>query len=94
MFDASKKAETPDHAPNPHFGPQGDVRFLQGDVATHGQHMLLIAEADNGELTTPVDEIDAADNQLILPAGVGNVGDEAARSYLLPITTAVVTPFA
>jgi hypothetical protein len=69
------------------------VRYLQGDVATHGQHMLLIAESDNATLTTAVDEIDAADNQLILPPGVGNVGAAASRAYLLPVTTAVVTPF-
>ena len=92
-FDATKKTEAPDHAPDPHFSPQGDARFLQGDVATHGQHMLLIAESDNAELTTPIDEIDAADYQLILPPGVGNVGAEAARAYLLPLTLAVVTPF-
>jgi hypothetical protein len=92
-FDPSKKAQSPDPAPNRHFGPQGDVRYLQGDVATHGQHMLLIAESDNATLTTAVDEIDAADNQLILPPGVGNVGAAASRAYLLPVTTAVVTPF-
>ncbi|HVT21194.1 MAG TPA: hypothetical protein VHE57_07395 [Mycobacteriales bacterium] len=92
-FDPSKPAQHPDPAPDRHFGPQGDVRYLQGDVATHGQHMLLIAESDNATLTTAVDEIDAADNQLILPPGVGNVGAAAARAYLLPITLAVVTPF-
>jgi hypothetical protein len=92
-FDASKPAQQPDAAPDPSFGPQGDVRYLQGDVATHGLHMLVVAESDNAELTVPVDEIDAADNQLILPPGVGNVGDAASRAYLLPITTAVVTPF-
>jgi hypothetical protein len=69
------------------------VRYLQGDVATHGQHMLLLAESDNADLTTAVTEVDAADNQLILPPGVGNVGDAASRAYLLPITLAVVTPF-
>jgi hypothetical protein len=92
-FDPSKKAQRPDPAPIRHFGPQGDVRYLQGDVATHGQHMLLIAESDNADLTLPVTEIDATDNQLILPPGVGNVGAEAARAYLLPVTTAIVTPF-
>jgi hypothetical protein len=92
-YDAAKPVQQPDPAPDAHFGPQGDVRYLQGDVATHGLHMLVVAESDNAELTVPVDEIDAADNQLILPPGVGNVGDAASRAYLLPITTAVVTPF-
>jgi hypothetical protein len=92
-FDAAKPVQPPEAAPDAHFGPQGDVRYLQGDVATHGLHMLVVAESDNAELTVPVDEIDAADNQLILPPGVGNVGDAASRDYLLPITTAVVTPF-
>jgi hypothetical protein len=92
-FNPAKKVQAPDPTPDPDFGPQGDVRYLQGDVATHGQHMLLIAESDNATLTTAVDEIDAADNQLILPPGVGNVGAKASRAYLLPITLAVVTPF-
>jgi hypothetical protein len=92
-FDASKPVQQPDPAPDPLFGPQGDVRYLQGDVATHGLHMLVVAESDNATLTVPVDEIDAVDNQLLLPPGVGNVGAAASRVYLLPITTAVVTPF-
>ena len=92
-FDASKPVQHPDAAPDPRFSPQGDVRYLQGDVATHGLHMLVVAESDNVELTVPVDEIDAVDNQLILPPGVGNVGASASRAYLLPITTAIVTPF-
>ncbi|HVS69322.1 MAG TPA: hypothetical protein VHE56_12275 [Mycobacteriales bacterium] len=92
-FDASKKVQSPDPAPDRSFSPQGDVRYLQGDVATHGQHMLFLAESDNADQTTAVDEVDAADYQLILPPGVGNVGDQAARSYLLPIAAAVVTPF-
>jgi hypothetical protein len=92
-FDPSKRVQKADRAPDLHFSPQGDVRFLQGDVATHGQHMLLLAEADNADLTVPVTEVDAADNQLILPPGVGNVGAAASRAYLLPITLAVVTPF-
>jgi hypothetical protein len=92
-YDVSKPVQHPDPAPDHRFSPQGDVRYLQGDVATHGLHMLVVAESDNAELTVPVDEIDAADNQLILPPGVGNVGDAASRVYLLPITTAIVTPF-
>jgi hypothetical protein len=92
-FDSSKKRQSPDPAPDPRFGPQGDVRYLQGDVATHGQHMLFLVETDNADTTTAVDEVDAADNQLILPPGVGNVGNAAARDYLLPVTSAVVTPF-
>jgi hypothetical protein len=92
-FDASKKTQSPDPAPDPGFGPQGDVRYLQGDVATHGQHMLFLVESDNADQTTAIDEVDAADYQLILPPGLGNVGAQAARSYLLPIPTAVVTPF-
>ncbi len=92
-FDPSKGAQASDPAPDPNFSPQGDVRYLQGDVATHGQHMLFLVESDNADATTPVDEVDAADNQLILPPNAGNVGNAAARDYLLPITAALVTPF-
>jgi hypothetical protein len=91
-YDASKPVQAPDPAPDPAFGPQGDVRYLQGDVATHGLHLLFTSDSDNAYMTVPVDEIDSADNQLILPGDIGNVGSAASLDYSAPIT-AVVTPF-
>ena len=84
-FSAAKPAESPDGAPDRTFGPQGDVRYLQGDVGTHGLHMIFTADSDNAYSTVPVDEIDAVDNQLILPPNQPNIGAAAAQPYQAPI---------
>jgi hypothetical protein len=91
-YDASKPAERPDPAPDPTFGPQGDVRYLQGDVGTHGLHLMFTGDSDNADATVPLTEIDSIDNQLILPPNVANVGAAASQPWLTPIEP-VVTPF-
>ena len=73
-YDSSKAAEPPDPPPDPSFGPQGDVRYFQGDVATHGLHLLFTSDSDNAYATVPVDEIDSLDTQLILPPDQPNIG--------------------
>ena len=71
--------------------PQGDVRYFQGDVGTHGQHILLIADSDNAQLTVPVDEIDTEQRQVILHGRQGNVGEVYGHSFDRPLvpTTAL-----
>lgn len=91
-FNASKPTERPDPAPDPSFGPQGDVRYLQGDIATHGMHLLFVAESDNANATEPIDEIDSVDNQLVLPPNQPNLGAGASQPYVTPIQ-ALATPF-
>jgi hypothetical protein len=91
-YDAAKPAERPDAPPNPTFSPQGDVRYLQGDIATHGLHLLFNTESDNAGLTVPVDEVDAVDHQVILPGEQGNVGASYSQRFVTPPVT-VATPW-
>ena len=88
-FDASRPVQHPDPPPDPHFSPQGDVRYYQGDVATHGVHMLFSVESDNAGLTVPLDEIDAVDHQLILSGRQPNVGSAATQQFAIPLVSLV-----
>lgn len=85
-------AQQPDSSPDSNFGPQGDVRYFEGDIATHGLHLLFTSDSDNANLTTSVDEVDSVDHQVILPPNQGNVGDAFSAQYTTPIET-VVAPF-
>jgi hypothetical protein len=91
-YDSKRAAEQPDPAPDPKFGPQGDVRYYQGDVGTHGLHMILTSDSDNAYSTVPLDEIDAVDSWLILPPEEPNIGSQASQPFLTPIE-GVATPF-
>lgn len=91
-YDPSKPAQAEDPAPDPTFGPQGDVRYFEGDIATHGLHLLFTSDSDNADLTTAVDEIDAVDHQAVLPPDQPDVGAAYAAQWTAP-PQAVVTPF-
>jgi hypothetical protein len=91
-YNTSLPAQKEDPAPDPSFGPQGDVRYFEGDVATHGLHLLFTSDSDNADLTTAVDEVDSVDHQVILPPNEKNVGAAYSAQYTTPIET-VVTPF-
>src|SRR5207249_1795436 len=47
FFDPTNAAELPDPIPDPGFSPQGDIRYYQGDIGTHGLHILFITDSDN-----------------------------------------------
>ncbi|HZQ28700.1 MAG TPA: hypothetical protein VFA94_13470 [Acidimicrobiales bacterium] len=66
--------------------------FYQGDIGTHGVHILLIADSDNATLTVPVDEIDADQRRVILNEDPGNVGELYGRGLEKPLVT-TVTPY-
>lgn len=85
-------AQSEDPAPDDNFGPQGDVRYFEGDIATHGLHLLFTADSDNADLTVPVDEIDSVDHQVVLPPNEPNVGAAYSARFTTPIEP-VVTPF-
>lgn len=85
-------AHAADPPPDPSFGPQGDVRYFEGDIATHGIHLLFVAESDNADATTAVDEIDVVDHQVVLPPRQGNVGAAYTQQFTTPLVV-VVTPF-
>ena len=65
--------------------------FFQGDIGTHGIHILLIAESDNAALTAPVNEIAGDFRRVVLPGDPGNVGELYGRGLEKPLV-AVVTP--
>jgi hypothetical protein len=72
--------------------PAGPRRFWQGDVATHGLHIQLIADSDNAQLTEPVDEMDSEQRMVVLPGNPGNVGDRYGRSAEFPLQV-LITPY-
>src|SRR5207244_3999910 len=54
FFDPTNAAELPDPIPDPGLSPQGDLRYYQGDLGTHGLHILFITHSDNAQLPEPV----------------------------------------
>lgn len=93
----ARKCWTPaDGLPDPNFAPQGDVRYFQGDIGTHGLHLLFIAESDNAMMTVPLDEIDSQQRVVLLPGCSGggaacNVGERYGRNTEYPLKT-IATP--
>jgi hypothetical protein len=47
--------------------PDGSDKFFQGDIASHGVHLLFIADSDNARQTVPIDEIVSEQNMVMLP---------------------------
>jgi hypothetical protein len=88
-FDPSKPVEKSEPPPNPRFSPQGDIRYYQGDIGTHGLHVMFIADSDNAQLTVPVDEIDTEQRQVVLHGNAGNVGEKYGHSFDKPLLTLV-----
>ena len=60
----------------------------QGDIGTHGLHILFITDSDNAQLTVPVDEIDSEQRQVILRGDPGNVGEQYGHSFDKPLVAA------
>lgn len=90
---------------DPQDASVGDGRprkFWNGDIATHGLHINLIADSDNAYQTVPVDEVDSEQRMVVLPpqvvdpsrttTGTSDVGEQFGRSVEYPLQT-VVTPF-
>lgn len=85
-----RKCWTPaDGLPNPNFSPQGDIRYYQGDIGTHGLHLEFIADSDNAQMTVPIDEIDTEQRQVILPGDQGTyaTGEAFGHSFDKPLVT-------
>jgi hypothetical protein len=90
-FNPAKPVQKPDPAPDPSFSPQGDIRYFQGDIGTHGLHLEFVTDSDNADLTVPVDEIDTEQRQVVLRGNPGNVGEKYGHSFDKPLV-AVVQP--
>src|SRR5205807_1885679 len=64
-FDQEQASRASDGSPRRCWGytkgdpaiPNGDDHFWQGDIGTHGLHLLFQLDSDNPRLTVPVDEI-------------------------------------
>ena len=69
--------------------PGGDDHFWQGDIGTHGLHLLFQAESDNARLTVPVDEIVSEWRMVFLHGNPGNVGERYGRSFEKPLVATV-----
>jgi len=65
--------------------PEGDPRFYQGSIGTHGVHILLIADSDNAGTTVPVTEVDSDQRIVVLPPQDGNVGETYGRGPEKPL---------
>ena len=59
---AGRKCWHPEDGP-----PDGSPRFFQGSIATHGVHLLFVAESDNARQTVPIDEIVSEQDMAMLP---------------------------
>jgi len=89
-WNADGKAGQPGHDP---AVPGGDDHFWQGDIGTHGLHLLFQADSDNARLTEPVDQIVTDWDLVMLPPtkeNQGNVGEQYGRELEKPLV-AVVT---
>ena len=91
-FVAGPQPISPDDPDSPMVGDEfGDERFFQGDIGTHGLHLLVLAESDNAALTVPTTEIVSQQRMVLLPGDQGNVGDRYGYATEFPLV-AVVRP--
>jgi hypothetical protein len=58
--------------------PKASDHFYQGSIATHGVHLLFIAESDNARQTVPIDEVVSENRMVMLP---GQQGPAAGQYY-------------
>ena len=63
----------------------GDDRYYQGDIGTHGLHLLFQVESDNARQTVPIDEIVSEQRMVMLPGQQGNVGEQYGREFEKPL---------
>ncbi|MCW2991458.1 MAG: hypothetical protein JWM73_2052, partial [Solirubrobacterales bacterium] len=89
------KADGPTNADG---GDRGDQKFWQGDIGTHGLHILFLADSDNARQTIPLTEIVSDWDMVMLPpsqtldaaGNPKNVGESYGRELEKPLV-AVVT---
>src|SRR4051794_28097759 len=65
--------------------PDGSDRYYQGDIGTHGLHLLFQVESDNARQTVPLDEIVSEQQMAFLPGNPGNVGEQYGRDLEKPL---------
>jgi hypothetical protein len=71
---------------------RGDPRFWQGDIGTHGLHLLFLVDSDNARTTVPLTEIVSDWDLVMLPPSEenqGNVGEKYGRPLEKPLVAVV-----
>jgi outer membrane biosynthesis protein TonB len=69
---------------------EGTDEFFQGSIATHGLHLLFLAESDNARQTVPVTEI-VSDWQMVMLPGrqEAAAGERYGRAFEKPMLATV-----
>jgi hypothetical protein len=67
----------------------GDQRFYQGDIGTHGLHLMFQVESDNARQQVPIDEIVSEQRMVMLPGQQMNVGEQYGREFEKPLVVRV-----
>ena len=67
----------------------GDPRYYQGDIGTHGLHLLFQLESDNARQEVPIDEIVSEQRMIMLPGQQRNVGEQYGREFETPVVVSV-----
>ena len=70
--------------------PDGTDRYYQGSIATHGLHILLVADSDNARMTVPTTEM-VAEQRMVMLRGFhdGKAGEQYGRGMEKPLATVV-----
>ena len=67
----------------------GDQQYYQGDIGTHGLHLLFQVESDNARQEVPIDEIVSEQRMVMLPGQQPNVGEQYGREFEKPLVVQV-----
>jgi hypothetical protein len=68
---------------------EGTDEFFQGSIATHGLHLLFLADSDNARMTVPTTEIISDWQMVMLPGDQGARGEAYGRSFERPLVGVV-----
>jgi hypothetical protein len=72
--------------------PDGSQRYFQGDIGTHGVHILFLAETDNARQTVPLTEVVSEQRLVVLPGQRdASAGEAYGRGFEKPLV-ATATP--
>jgi hypothetical protein len=67
----------------------GDQEYYQGDIGTHGLHLMFQVDSDNARQEVPIDEIVSDQRIVLLPGQQGNVGEQYGREFEKPLVVRV-----
>ncbi|MBA3327529.1 MAG: hypothetical protein H0T43_04430 [Solirubrobacterales bacterium] len=71
--------------------PDGSDRYFQGSIATHGVHLLFVADSDNARLQLPVNEIVNEWQMVMLPGQRdARAGEAYGRAFEKPLASTVL----